>query len=144
MHFPNQQNCAKYLCRAGDFSNMIGFLEVYIIIDIPVLIPTPKLPEIIFWSLQQNWINICHVVFSLLRKTLMHFLENGVLSPKLGTLLSPWARLGPTCSNLLFSSQLDLSDAKQLGSFPSRAKTISFPYASVSYIISQQSYSPRD
>lgn len=64
----------------------------------------------------------------------------------------PWGRLGPTCSNPLFCSQLDLSDAKQLGyfflrekmSFVFQLKKVSFPYSSVSYILAQQSYSPHD
>lgn len=83
----------------------------------------------------------------------MHFLEKCVLSPKLGfLLLSPLASLGPTCSNLLFCSQLDLSDAKQLRSLPLRekksfffkSKNVSFPHTSMSYIISQQTSSPHD
>lgn len=129
MPFSSHENCGMHLYRGSNFSNMVGFLEVYII---PVLMLTPKLQEIIFWSLQQNWINVCCIAFFSLGKCwgifvclLVCFLEEDVLLPKLGLfLLSPWASVDPTCLNLLLCSQLDLFDVKQLRSFPLREKTV--------------------
>lgn len=105
------------------------------------------------------------IVFSLLCRIWMLFLEEGVFSLKLYFCLAREQIWVPHAQISCSVASFDLSDAKQLGSFPLRkkmsfnvflnvflnvfffsvrAKNACFPYTAVSCIISQQSYSPHD